>query len=156
MAGNSHTNNRNIRWVTWLIFISYTLFLCFKLFIDGPFRFANGNRSYNLYPFKTISTMISNYNFVPNVVLINIAGNIAAFIPLGFLAPIIFRRTVKLRQIALTGAVVSLAAELIQIILARGAFDIDDIFLNIVGTIFGFLLFKIFLQKRTRAMDFSA
>jgi glycopeptide antibiotics resistance protein len=42
-----------------------------------------------------------------------------------------------------TSIVISFSIETIQLVLKIGQFDIDDVILNTIGSIFGFLLLKI-------------
>lgn len=123
----------------------YIIALVYKLFFDSVYRFA-GYRSYNVIPFETISAMISNYSHVPNVVIINIPGNILAFVPLGLLVPLIFSGFENIKRILLLGAGTGLAAELIQFIFAVGAFGLDDIILNSIGVLFGLICYRLIIR----------
>lgn len=65
-------------------------------------------------------------------------GNMLWFAPLG-----IFLGGRRAWQAALTGAGVSLALELLQLILQTGTTDVDDILLNTLGTLLGFGLIRL-------------
>lgn len=73
--------------------------------------------------------------------IINILGNIIMFVPIGFLAPILFNKLDNLKLIAILGFCISLFIELTQLFLTR-ATDIDDLVLNTFGTILGYLVFS--------------
>lgn len=126
-----------------LAFTCYGIVLCFNLFLNGPYRVIGRSRSFNLVPFKTIDEMISNYGFTPDVVIVNLVGNVMAFAPLGFFMPIIFRKVENIRTVLFIGAGASLCAEFIQFTLKLGALDIDDIILNSIGTILGFAAYRV-------------
>jgi len=89
--------------------------------------------------------------FNPNVNLIPIVGeidfefmlNILAFIPLGFLCPIISRSYEQVKRIALLGVVLSLAIEISQLFTLHRATDINDVIANTLGAIVGFLCFRL-------------
>lgn len=67
-----------------LLFLGYTTVLIWELFL-GKYRSHGGPRRYNLAPLKTIAWYIENYeSFGVSIILINLAGNIVAFMPLGF------------------------------------------------------------------------
>jgi glycopeptide antibiotics resistance protein len=105
--------------------------------------------SHNLIPFGTIRTYIFNfhsYNF--DTWFYNTFGVLLVFIPLGFLLPVIFVNIRSLRNIILTSVCVSIFIEAMQYIATLGVFDIDDIILNSLGTVLGFLLYKIFLFQK--------
>ena len=69
-------------------------------------------------------------------VWLNVLLNIALFVPLGIL-PLIFRYAEKWYLMLATGFVSSLAIELLQLVTRRGMFDVDDLFTNTVGAMFG-------------------
>lgn len=74
--------------------------------------------------------------------MINILWNIIAFVPLGFLLSIVFNEIKKYKCIILSSFFLSLLYELIQLLTALGDFDIDDILLNVFGSICGFVLYR--------------
>lgn len=67
----------------------------------------------------------------------NIVGNIVLFIPLGYL----LRRATRggLLRVSLWALLVILSFESIQLFTGLGVFDVDDIFLNYAGILFGYL-----------------
>ncbi|MGW0585672.1 MULTISPECIES: VanZ family protein [Streptomyces] len=70
-----------------------------------------------------------------------IGGNLLLGVPFGVLAPIVAPRTRGLLQIVLLTASVMLLVEFAQGALVTGrAFDIDDVILNTVGALIGYLL----------------
>lgn len=73
--------------------------------------------------------------------MINILGNIIAFMPMGFFIPIIFNKKRSLLKLVLFSAGISLFIELLQFRFSVGSFDIDDIILNTFGGALGFYLF---------------
>jgi glycopeptide antibiotics resistance protein len=102
--------------------------------------------SHNLIPLDTIRTYIFNfhsYNF--DIWFYNTFGVLLVFIPLGLLLPAVFVNIRSLKHIILTSVCVSFFIEAIQYIAILGVFDIDDIILNTLGTVLGFLLYKVFL-----------
>lgn len=75
--------------------------------------------------------------------------NVALFLPLGFLAPLLVR-TRKWWQTALAGLAVSATIEALQFLgdltLSPGRVaDSDDLIANVVGTVLGFLLLRLVL-----------
>ena len=104
-------------------------------------RRAQGDLNYNLVPFQTIETYLSDLGF--GVAFVNILGNIIPFIPMGFLIPIAFRSQRKIIQTMFTCLLLIVSIEFIQFYSYLGSFDIDDIILNIFSCLLGFLLFKV-------------
>ena len=74
--------------------------------------------------------------------------NVLLFIPYGFLGCLAYERLRDFFSCALLGAVTSMAVECLQLVTARGYFQIDDILTNIIGTIVGYLIFMLFLGRR--------
>lgn len=80
--------------------------------------------------------------FQSGVGLLNIL-NIIMFAPLGFLLPLIWEQCRKLWSTALLGFQFSLMIELLQLF-NRRATDIDDLLMNTVGTLIGFLIWLLY------------
>lgn len=79
--------------------------------------------------------------------ILNLFGNIAMFIPYGFLFPIAAQR--KSFKINLVPFLNSMVIEIIQLFEGRHC-DIDDVILNTVGAIFGWLILMVILNLRRR------
>ena len=73
----------------------------------------------------------------------NIFGNVLGFMPYGFVLPVINRRMRNGFFIILSGFSISLTVEVIQLITRAGCFDVDDLILNTLGVLFGYLSFWI-------------
>ncbi|MFA9377798.1 MAG: VanZ family protein [Lachnotalea sp.] len=91
-------------------------------------------------------------NFIPgqayksmSVNPLNLWGNILMFVPFGFIIPLLSRRFRNARSIIFLGAGLSFAIEFCQLFLGRGT-DIDDLILNILGTIIGYLMSLLVLR----------
>lgn len=89
----------------------------------------------NFVPFKEIF----RYSIGSDKFFKNVMGNIVLFIPYGFLASY-FLDNKKLGVITILTVITSLTIESVQYYIGR-VFDIDDIILNLVGGIVGFLVF---------------
>ena len=96
----------------------------------------------NYIPFKTILPyLLGEYGFL--IGALNIIGNIAFLIPIGFLLPFVFARIDWKKSLAL--AILSgMLIELTQVVLHLGIFDIDDVILNGLGVMVGFWLYVSF------------
>lgn len=91
---------------------------------------------FNIIPFQEIT----RYKFGSKSFFYNVLGNIALFIPFGYFVSD-YLKAKKTSHILLVSTLISLTAELIQYKIGR-AFDIDDIILNVVGAIIGFLAYR--------------
>ena len=70
-------------------------------------------------------------------------GNVAWFVPLGILAPVIMDGQRKMRRTVLSGAALSLCIELLQFFLITGVTDIDDWIFNTIGALLGYTVYAI-------------
>ncbi len=89
----------------------------------------------NLVPFKTIVP----YFFGEQGLIIagiNLAGNIALLVPIGFLIPFVYRNMQWKKSLAL-GVAAGLTIEGAQVLFRVGIFDIDDVILNALGVMIG-------------------
>ena len=69
--------------------------------------------------------------------------NIILFIPFGFLIPLIWKKMRSLHLTALAGFSFSILIEISQLLNNRRT-DIDDLIMNTLGAIIGFLIYKSF------------
>jgi len=74
-----------------------------------------------------------------NFFLINIIGNIAVFMPIGFFACLLWKKP-SFWKALLFGLLTSLIIELAQYPLERGT-DIDDLWLNTLGALLGWVVY---------------
>lgn len=74
----------------------------------------------------------------------NLFGNIAMFMPIGFLLPLMSRKMQHGIRAILVGSFLSVLIEFLQVFLRRGT-DIDDVILNTIGTVIGYVLASAFL-----------
>lgn len=99
------------------------------------------SRYINIIPLRNIIRFLTSTNPL-EVIVINIAGNIVAFVPLGFLLPLITKKADSFRNMLLISVLASFTIESLQYITGTGVTDIDDILLNTLGGLLGYLLYK--------------
>lgn len=95
--------------------------------------------NYNIVPFRTIMDYM---NPERGLGMENVLGNTVPFMPLGFFLGIIPKRA-KTVRVFIESFLIILLLELIQLVFCIGFFDIDDIILNVISSMFGFLVFVI-------------
>lgn len=114
-----------------LIFIVYILIL-YGLLTNTE---INRNGGMNLIPF----TEIFRYEIGSELFIFNVLGNILIFVPFGYFISD-FINAKKIWPILFVSLITSTTVEFVQLQIGR-SFDIDDILLNVVGAICGFLLY---------------
>lgn len=102
----------------------------------------------NFMPFKTIKMYI-DYSYKLNSVE-NLAGNVLAFVPFGFLFPFVVKEGDRFFVMLLNAFVFVLGIEVFQLFSAFGAFDVDDILLNCLGASLGFGVYLLGRLKNGR------
>ncbi|MGM0902887.1 MAG: VanZ family protein [Bacillota bacterium] len=129
-----------------LLYIGIASILLFFSSYRQAVRFGKNESftEYNLVPFHTIMNYINATGYInTSIVITNLAGNILAFMPLGFFLPLLFKRYLKFRKTILVVIASTLTVECLQYIFRVGSFDVDDLILNTVGGILGFWVFKV-------------
>ena len=105
----------------------------------------------NFHPFETIRLYINaiKYDYIGmEIPLSNLVGNAMLFMPMAVFLPCLFRPMRKLWVFALTMLVMLVAVEALQLLLACGSCDVDDVLLNLSGTLIVFGILKLpFLQR---------
>ena len=132
--------------MTMLAFLLYALLLFYVV----TFQDMNYGTN-NFVPFKEIF----RYEIGSSVFMHNIIGNIVLFIPFGYFVSHIMKSR-KPYALLIVSIITSLVIEYTQLLIGR-TFDVDDIILNVVGSLFGFLLyFLIDLFQRHTPPFFSS
>lgn len=129
-----------------ILTISYGIYAFYLLIFGSIYRSSHWGRIlYNFVPFKTISLYLFNDdNLSWGIIFNNLIGNLLVFMPLGFFTAF-FR--VKMRnslRILIMSFVLSVAVEVTQGLLGVGSVDVDDVILNTVGGLIGYICFWVF------------
>ena len=114
-----------------MLFIIYALIL-FQLLTNTEMNVSSG---INIVPF----TEILRYEVGSTQFYLNVIGNILVFLPFGYFVSSYIKAT-RVSHILLVTLITSFTIEFVQHYIGR-SFDIDDILLNVVGAIIGFLLY---------------
>ena len=113
-----------------LLSVIYLLVLYFLL-LSTEFALSG----INFMPFREMT----RYSIGSKSFYYNVVGNIAVFIPFGFIIGDAIKAK-KIKHVLIPCMIVSLSVELIQLVIGR-AFDVDDIILNSLGGLIGFLIY---------------
>ncbi|MCY8513569.1 VanZ family protein [Bacillus atrophaeus] len=147
-----------IQQIVYLSFFIYSVLVISKTFLPIPIskRYiqiiieSNTAQKNNFIPFSDIYKLLMvNPNHLLDVILKQIGGNILLLLPLGFYAPILWKRFNKVKSVLALGFLVSSGIELTQLIISTilgvtyRSFVVDDIILNTIGVLTGYCLFKI-------------
>lgn len=134
-----------IPWAIFGIYCTWMLVLLFDRELAEP--------SINLEPLRTIRLFVrvllydpSEYNI--RLAIVNLFGNIAMFIPLGYFLPRLWAGLRKWWRTWLATLIVMSAVELAQLLTLRGICDVDDLILNLLGAAVGYGIFCIFKKDR--------
>lgn len=95
----------------------------------------------NFTLFKTIRMYI-RYAYKLNS-FENLVGNVVVFMPFGFLLPFVHSKGRNFFVLLLNAFIFVLGIEVFQLFSAFGAFDVDDILLNCLGAVFGYIFYLI-------------
>lgn len=131
----------------WILFICYLVGISYFLFFSERYGRTEGNSEYryNLTVLKEITRFITYQKTIGlEGFLVNLFGNVIAFMPFGFCLPMISRKDSKFYRVFFWAFAFSLAIETIQLLYKIGIFDVDDLILNTLGGIFGYWCFCIF------------
>ena len=128
-----------------VLFLLYVIFLVYFLFLAewyGRTEISEEYR-YNLELFKEIRRFITYREQLGTfAVLANLAGNIVIFVPYGFFISMAAVRRGFFKTLFYSFGL-SLCVEVVQLFTRVGSFDVDDILLNTVGGVLGYILFVI-------------
>jgi len=131
----------------WFAFICYLTVIAGAVFLDrGGHDYTQ--RILNAVPFTLFREAWHSFGAV---VWRNFILNIAAFIPLGILLPLLSEKLRKLWRTVGIGCAFTLAIESLQYITGRGQASTDDVLTNTWGVLIGYGLFMAFMTLKAKA-----
>lgn len=111
-----------------------------------------GEGAVHLQPFSTIGNYLMSWsNWFHRL---NIIANTVAFFPIGILIGFVLKGKSGVIVALLIGGMYSLGLEMIQYTYAIGSFDVDDIILNTLGAIIGYLLTRVCMLYKIKIKGF--
>lgn len=102
----------------------------------------------NLIPFRTVLEYINSFSIPFHTKVINLCGNMVAFMPFGLFAHILPKKKPSLLKFTLLMFLAALLIEIIQLIFLVGSCDVDDVILNVLGAVISYLVFKTEICKK--------
>ncbi len=131
------TSKNIIRYTAMFFLFAYLVLLTYLTFFSSHYGRGSEHKGINLIPFSTIMHYLSGSMGIRNVA-VNLAGNIAAFMPLGFLLP--FIKSMKINKVIIITLLVTFLVEITQYLTYTGISDVDDILLNLLGGVIGYFI----------------
>lgn len=142
MAANKKEN----KLAMWVCFLAYLSLLGYAVFFSSFFgREGQTEYRYNLTLLQEIGRFygVGTRTGEWRLFLINVVGNVFVFVPFGWFLPALFKKCRKWFSVLLFSLELSLVVEIVQLITKVGCFDVDDLLLNTIGGILGYLIYKI-------------
>ena len=144
---------RELLATTWVVYLLVVAAL--TIVPTHAFQLSLNSGQINLVPFgysfKCFRWTLDPHSGLRTFCVLNLIGNVALFLPLGFLLPV-SDRGCSFKRLLLVAVCFSLSIEAIQFVFlflgnAR-AVDIDDVILNTLGACLGFALYKALVVSR--------
>lgn len=131
------------RFILLQLFLLYLIVLLYLCFFSETFgRYSHEDVAINLIPFREINRFFGNISSLGwGAFLINIFGNIVAFMPFGFFEAM-FIKDGNIKKATVFSGFFSILIELMQLLTRVGTCDIDDVILNTLGALLGALIHK--------------
>ncbi len=138
MLRNKKTHHR----AGWVLFLAYLCLLVYFMFFSDRFgRTGREEYSYNVVLFREIRRFfLYREQLGVKAFLLNTLGNVACFIPVGFFLPHLSEFGESFFNTSGVCFLMTFGIEVIQLLTKVGSFDVDDMFLNLVGGVAGYLL----------------
>lgn len=128
-----------IRWTRML------LLSVFAVYVTGVFYFTGAGTVWD-WAENSFRVQWGQVNILPFSSDIDIVGyllNVVLFVPLGVLLPLIWKEKNKISSVLLCGAGFSALIEISQLVNFRCP-DVDDLIMNTLGAVAGYMIFKLF------------
>ena len=149
-----YQNNKSYRFILKsAAFFIYLALLCYGLFFAESMGrvVPREDYTYNLVPFLEIRRYMRNVETIGVYrVCINLIGNVAAFLPFGFILPGLWPDGEKKHPLTMffVAASFSASVEILQLVTRVGSCDVDDVILNTCGAMIGYLFYQVIRQMR--------
>lgn len=156
---NKAVKSRVLKKVFMIYFLTYIFLLLKYTMFDGHFgrefgvlsnldNLENAYKNYiatrsNFNLFETVTRYTQAFikgNISLRLYLINIWGNVAAFMPFALFLPMFSKKAKHFLGFFVQVFIIGLSIEVVQILLMTGSFDVDDIFLNVLGALFAYAI----------------
>lgn len=128
-----------------VLFVLYIVFVFYFLLISEVYGRTGEMQGYhyNLVLFKEIKRF---WNYREQLGIFatasNLLGNVLIFLPFGFFMPMASKRRSFLVTI-IYSFILSLIVETSQLFMQVGSFDVDDLLLNTIGGMLGYITFAV-------------
>lgn len=109
-----------------------------------------GLHTANFVPFKTIKMYIQYYDLPGLRSFSNLFGNILVFVPVGIMLPMVHDGSKNVFIMIFNALMFIIGIEVFQLFSNFGAFDVDDIILNIFGVLIGGYIYQIMREKEEK------
>lgn len=142
---------KRLRLLGKFLFAVYIIFLMYFLIFSDWYGRSGVMEEYhyNLVFFQEIRRFWEYRELLGVWSVVNLLGNVLIFVPLGFFEPMASYRRSFFGTV-FDGFLISMLVEVFQFISKVGRFDVDDLLLNTLGVIFGYLIFLLCNRIRRR------
>ena len=144
---DKRTTFRVVLWCGFGAYIAWMIWLLYGQRLGTEIYTQDLAKSMNMKPFATIGRYVdllsSDQSALVRHAVINLAGTVVMFMPLGYCLPQLFpclRRFLKTFFLCL---LLIVAVESVQYLTRLGTCDVDDLILNLVGISLGYVFSKI-------------
>ncbi len=136
----------------------YLLFIRGRAVIDGLPYWEQVRKNCNFTPWHTVGNYwdvltraeyyiekwgaYSIYRYHAKVAWVNILGNVAMFVPFGAFLPAMWSGLQRAWKAIPVGFITIGLVEICQLLTLRGRMDVDDVLLNMIGIVLGYVLWR--------------
>lgn len=136
-----------------VLFVIYIIALSYLLFIAESMGRTDWHFGVNLVPFAEIRRYLTYVSTIGILYVgINLFGNIVVMIPFGYALPSLFGQGKKRPFLyVFIGMLFSILIEIFQYYTHTGTCDVDDVILNTIGVIVGYLIYSMTHRKKVNS-----
>lgn len=145
-------NRKRIRVIGKILFVLYVAFIVYFLIFSDWYGRTGVMQEYryNLVLFQEIKRFWEYRAQLGTFAMFtNLFGNVLIFVPFGFFMPMASKHRSFFSTLFYSFGL-SLCVETFQLLTRVGSFDVDDLFLNTIGGVVGYIIFAICAAARRR------
>lgn len=132
-----------------IVVVRFTFFPFFK--VNGKIGYLTLDISKIFPPRVNIIPFVNLFDYEKkSEAIINFIGNSTMFIPIGIILPSVYKSLNSHKKALFAGAFFSLVIEILQLPFFSRVTDIDDLILNFIGYLIGYLILTLTRKIRKR------
>lgn len=136
--------NKKVITILFVLYLSALMHITVIRDLSDFINLANNSYSVSTIQLIPLKTTLGSLNFGLDDFIYNLVGNMIWFFPFGILFPLLHKKFNSYLSLTLASFLCSFSIEVLQFAFSTGVSDIDDIILNVLGSVLIYSIYRLF------------